>query len=217
MKILLMEDELHLRKNIKKFLTLRGHKVDDFENGGVVLDSANLNDYDCLILDINTPDIDGFELLEYIRNSEVSTPAIFISALTDANKVLKAFELGAEDYLKKPFDLIELEARVIRICSKLSPQNEIIIEKDLVYDIKSRQLLKNGAICKLSSTQKKFLYLLIKNKNTLVTFDMLIDYVWDGKDISHNTILSTNRNLKQIMPTAAIKNVKGEGYIFDSV
>jgi DNA-binding response OmpR family regulator len=210
-----MEDELHLRKNIKKFLTLKGYNVDDFENGGVVLDSANLNDYDCMILDVNTPEVDGFELLEYMRKSEVSTPAIFISALTDAQKVLKAFELGAEDYLKKPFDLIELEARMIRMCSDKFSKNEVHIDKSLVFDLEKRQLLKDGAIYKLSSTQKKCLYLLVKNINTLVTFDTLIDYVWEGKDISHNTIVSTIRYLKQLMPDVVIKNVKGEGYIFE--
>jgi len=215
MKVLLMEDEPHLRKNIKKFLTLKGYDVDDFENGGVVLDNANLNDYDCMVLDVNTPEVDGFELLEYIRKNEIKIPAIFISALTDAKKVLKAFELGAEDYLKKPFDLIELEARMVRMCADRFSKNEVRIGEDMVFNLENRQLLKDGVTCKLSSTQKRCLYLLVKNMNTLVTFDMLIDYVWEGKSISHNTILSTIRHLKQLMPDGVIKNVKGEGYICD--
>lgn len=208
-----MEDELHLRQNIKKFLTIKGYKVDDFENGEQLLQYANLHEYDCMILDINTPEIDGFEVLVYIRENDISTPTLFISALTDVQKVLKAFELGAADYLKKPFDLAELEVRMLRSNPKNSTNSYLQLNDNFRYDLQNRTLLKDDAPTKLSSTQKKFLYLLIKNQNSLVTFDMLRDYVWEGKAISHATILSTMRNLKKILPDSFIQNIKGEGYI----
>ncbi|MGE4418664.1 MAG: response regulator transcription factor [Sulfurimonas sp.] len=213
MKILLMEDELHLRQNIKKFLAIKGYEVDDFENGEELLKYANPHDYDCMILDVNTPEIDGFEVLAYIRENDISTPALFISALTDVEKVLKAFELGAADYLKKPFDLAELEVRMLRTNPKKSINSYIRLDENFSYNLQNRTLLKNEIPSKLSSIQKKFLYLLIKNQNKLVTFDMLIDYVWEGKEISHSTILSTTRDLKKILPDSFIQNVKGEGYI----
>lgn len=215
MKILLMEDELHLRQNIKKYLTLRGHEVDDFEDGEQLLELAHPADYDCLILDVNTPEIDGFEVLEYIRKNNITTPALFISALTDVQKVLKAFELGADEYLKKPFDLAELEARMLKINQKYSKESQLIIDDTLTYDFQNRTLLKNSIQCKLSPIQKKILYILIKNKNQLVTFGMLIDYVWNDKEISHNTIASTIRTLKKDLPDSFIQNVKGEGYIIN--
>ena len=171
-----------------------------------------------MILDVNTPEIDGFEVLEYIRKNGITTPALFISALTDVQKVLKAFELGADEYLKKPFDLAELEARMLKISSKYSSNNQmIIIDESYKYDFQNRVLLKNNAQCKLSSTQKKILYMLVKNKNQLVTFDMLVDYVWRDKEISHNTIISTMRNLKKDLPDSLIQNVKGEGYVLKSI
>jgi DNA-binding response OmpR family regulator len=210
-----MEDELHLRQNIKRFLNIKGHKVDDFENGEQLLLNAKPSDYDCMILDVNTPEVDGFEVLEYIRNNNISTPALFISALTDVQKILKAFELGAGDYLKKPFDLAELEVRMLRISSQKEIKNLIHINEVFTYNLQNRILLKNNIPCKLSSTQKKFLYLLIKNRNKLVTFSMLIDYVWDEKEISHGTILSTVRDLKKVLSHSFVKNVKGEGYIFE--
>ena len=216
MKILLMEDELHLRQNIKKFLNIKGHEVDDFENGEQLLLHANPNDYDCMILDVNTPEIGGFEVLEYIRSNDIATPALFISALTDVKKVLKAFELGAEDYLKKPFDLAELEARILRIHPNKSINNLIQINETFAYDLQNRIVLKDATPYNLSSTQKKFLYLLIKNQNKLVTFSMLIDYVWDEKEISLGTILSTMRDLKKVLSPCIIKNVKGEGYVFEA-
>lgn len=208
-----MEDELHLRQNIKKFLAIKGYEVDDFENGEELLKYANPHDYDCMILDVNTPEIDGFEVLAYIRENDISTPALFISALTDVEKVLKAFELGAADYLKKPFDLAELEVRMLRTNPKKSINSYIRLDENFSYNLQNRTLLKNEIPSKLSSIQKKFLYLLIKNQNKLVTFDMLIDYVWEGKEISHSTILSTTRDLKKILPDSFIQNVKGEGYI----
>lgn len=211
MKILLMEDEVYLRQSIKRFLTLRGHKVDDFENGEELLKNANLLDYDFIILDINTPEIDGFELLSYIRENDISTPTIFISALTDVQKILKAFELGASDYLKKPFDLAELEVRILRCNSK--NDSFVLLADNLKYDLQNRNLLKDETPCKLSHIHKKFLYILIKNQNTLVTFNMLRDYVWKDKEITHGTILSTMRDLKKILPNSFVKNVRGEGYI----
>lgn len=213
MKILLMEDELHLRQNIKKFLTLKGYSVDDFENGEELLKYANLHDYDYMILDVNTPEIDGFEVLEYIRKNDIATPTLFISALTDVQKVLKAFELGAADYLKKPFDLAELEARMLRSNPKKTTNSFIRLDENFSYDLQNRTLLKNEIPSKLSAIQKKFLYLLIKNQNKLVTFHMLAEYVWEGKEISHGTILSTTRDLKKILPDSFIQNVKGEGYM----
>lgn len=212
MKILLMEDELQLRKNIEKFLRLKGHHVDAFENGEQVIQETNPNDYDCMILDINTPEVDGFELLEYIRGNDVRTPAIFISALTDVNKVLTAFQLGAGDYLKKPFELAELEIRMLRL---VPTQNggHIHIDDRHSYDFDQRQLICGGKPCKLSITQKKILFLLMRHQNSLVTFDMMNDYVWDGKEISHNTILSTMRDLKKRLPENLIQNIKGEGYM----
>lgn len=210
-----MEDELHLRQNIKKFLSIKGYEVDDFENGEKLLKHSNPVDYDCMILDINTPEVDGFEVLEYIRSSKIMTPVLFISALTDVQKVLKAFELGAGDYLKKPFDFAELEARMLRISSVNRQNNILHINNIFSYSIKERILFNNGFACQLGPIQKKVLYLLVKNKNNLVTFDMLIDYVWQNKDISHGTILSTMRNLKNIFKDDTIKNVKGEGYVFE--
>ena len=214
MKILLMEDELHLRLNIKKFLILKGHEVDDFENGEEIIQNVNPNDYDYIILDINTPQIDGFELLEYLRKIDIMTPTIFISALTNVDKILKAFELGAEDYLKKPFDLAELEIRMMRNMPNFTNNHIIDIGEEYRYDLDKRTLIYKNHTYKLSSIQKKIIYLLIKNQNDLVTFDMLIDYAWDNKEISHNTILSTLRGIKKILPKHIINNIKGEGYIF---
>lgn len=212
MQILLLEDELHLRQNIKKFLTLKGHNVDAYANGEELLKSANLHEYECMVLDINTPEIDGFEVLEYIRSQDISTPALFISALTDIQKVLKAFDIGAQEYLKKPFDLAELELRMLRICPHQATNKEIAIDETFSYDIEKRVLFQNKKASNLSATHSKLLYLLFKNQNRVVSFEMIREYVWESRDVSHGTILSTIRALKKQLPLHLIKNIKGEGY-----
>ena len=102
---------------------------------------------------------------------------------------------------------------MLRICAK-SSSSYIKIDDTFEYDLINRILLKDNIPYQLSSTQKKFLYLLIKNKNSLVTFGMIKDYAWNDKEISHGTILSTMRDIKKVMPKSMIKNIKGEGYIF---
>ena len=208
-----MEDELHLRQNIKKFLNIKGYFVDDFVDGEQLLREANLHDYDCIILDINTPKINGFEVLKYIRENNISTQTIFISVLTDVQKVLKAFELGAADYLRKPFDFAELEVRMLQTIPKNFINNYVYLDDNYKYDLKNRTLFRNETPSKLTTTQKRLLYILIKNQNTLVTFDTLREYVWDDKEISHSTILSTMRDLKKTLPNSFIQNIRGEGYI----
>jgi DNA-binding response OmpR family regulator len=131
-----MEDELHLRQNIKKFLNIKGYFVDDFVDGERLLREANLHDYDCIILDINTPKINGFEVLKYIRENNISTQTIFISVLTDVQKVLKAFELGAADYLRKPFDFAELEVRMLQTIPKNFINSYVYLDDNYKYDFK---------------------------------------------------------------------------------
>lgn len=210
MKILLMEDEPLLRKNIERFFRLKGHRVDGFENGEEVLEKARPEEYDCLVLDVNTPEVDGFELLGYLRERRVEVPALFISALTDVEKVLQGFRLGAGDYLKKPFELAELEIRLLRLTG--GGEERLELGEGYLFDFARQQLFRDGTPSKLSLTQRKVLYLLLKNRNLLVTFEMLTDYVWEEKEVAHNTILSTMRDLKKRLPEKLVRNVKGEGY-----
>ena len=122
MKILLLEDELMLQSSIEEYLIHLGHVVSSFAKGDFALESLKNEPYDILILDINVPHVDGFELLEHLRNSDILTPTIFISALVEIDDITKAFSLGASDYLKKPFHLKELGLRLNNIASHMERQ-----------------------------------------------------------------------------------------------
>ena len=115
MKILLLEDESMLRSSIEEYLEALGHKVLSFGNGEEAYEAIKSDVFDLLILDINIPKMNGFSLLKSLNEIEQAYPSIFISANVDIEDISKAFELGAYDYLKKPFHLKELVLRIDKI------------------------------------------------------------------------------------------------------
>jgi DNA-binding response OmpR family regulator len=102
-KILLLEDDYELAETLQELLEDHGYSVDLVHTGNAAIDLSYENSYDLYVFDINVPDISGIELLESLRNAEDTTPTIFISALVDLNTIAKGFEVGADDYIKKPF------------------------------------------------------------------------------------------------------------------
>ncbi len=210
MKIALLEDSYLLREHICRYFRLKKYEIDSFENGEEILE-ANLKEYDIFILDINVPEIDGFEVAKYFLDVELKTPIVFISSYTSIEYIKQAFELGASDFVKKPFELAELEIRVNHILKPFL-QN-VKLNNNLNYHIDERILLKNDKEIKLTKVQHKILTLLIKNMNNLVTYDNLRDYIWDDKEINDNTIASHMRDLRKKIEDELIENIKGEGYL----
>ena len=117
MKILLLEDELMLNSAISEYLKNIGHMVESFFDGAEVLKSIE-NGYDLLILDVNVPNVDGFSILNELNNRKIHIPTIFISAQIDIEDITKAYNLGAREYLKKPFHLGELGIKINQILKK---------------------------------------------------------------------------------------------------
>ena len=111
-KVLLLEDDLILRDIIEEYLVEHNFSVDSFIDGQDALNAIASKQYDMLLLDVNVPKINGFELLEYLREIKNNTATIFITALSNSKSLQKGFDLGANDYLKKPFDLEELIVRI---------------------------------------------------------------------------------------------------------
>ena len=211
MNITLMDDEFSLRNNIKEFLEFHHHTVEAYADGTSLLEDTNF-DADLYILDINVPGADGFEVMEWISRNAPKTPVIFITAFTDIESITKGYKLGCSDYLKKPFDLAELLLRITKLLSD-NQDGMINITPELSFDMTSHQLLKNGDLVKISKTQKKILYTLLKYKNKLVDYDTLLEYVWDGEFIKHNTIASHIRELRHIVPELNIDSMRSEGYM----
>lgn len=212
MKILLLEDEETLCKNIKKFLMLKGYHVDAYEDGGVLLDKANLYEYDFFIFDINVPDVDGFELLTYIKNKNIETPLIFISAMVGIEEISKGFKLGCSDYLKKPFALEELELRIKNIKNSFSAHDRLDLPGGLVYDFDTKSVFDKDNRVNLSKKQSEILYLIVKHNGNVVSFDTIADYAYEDNFRDLHTISSHIRDIRKIIGSTTIKNVRGVGY-----
>jgi DNA-binding response OmpR family regulator len=215
MKILLLEDEPTLNKHIKKYLSLKGHDVTSFDDGLELLDNCNLYEFDFFIFDINVPNIDGLEILEFIRNKNIDVPLIIISAKVDIEDVKKAYTLGCSDYLKKPFELIELELRIESILKQFHFSNIIDLKDTYTYDLNIKQVFKDKEAIVLSKKQNEILYILIKNRGKVISFSTISDYIYEDEMKDFHTISSHVRDIRKKIDVELIKNVRGVGYVIN--
>lgn len=216
MKIVLLEDEEALRKNMHKYLTLKGYEVEAYGDGDTLLDRSHWGDIGCLVLDINVPGSSGFEVLETLKSTDIAMPVIFISANKECSDIARAFDYGGCDYIKKPFELAELELRIrlrTREWKQEHDESAVIICDTYRYDTSKRQLFKSDEYIPLSPVISKLLSVFVQHGSALLSFDMLEELVWDGKAISRTTISSHIKELRRIIPCITIRNIRGEGYI----
>ncbi|WP_456393769.1 response regulator transcription factor [Nitratifractor sp.] len=211
-KILLLEDDIILQEIIEEFLTEKGYDVECFYDGEQALDAATARSFDMLLLDVNVPEVNGFELLEYLREIRNHTPAIFITSLNDLKNLRKGFELGAEDYLKKPFDLDEL---AIRIAHHLRGAGRSTYRIGAMEFLPERHLLctSEGETIPLKQKESKILAYLLSREGRVVSSDELIENLWDNEQPpTYATIRTYIKNLRKALGHAVIENIKGEGY-----
>lgn len=214
MKILLLEDEVMLRSSLEEYLQGLGHKVQSFSNGEKALQSLMQDAYDLLILDINVPKLSGFELVEWLRRNNDNTPIIFISALIGIDEISKAFDLGAADYLKKPFHLKELALRIDKIKKELDlkKSRHIIISENYSYSKDEKQLYYNHVPVDLTRKQLQIVMLLCENVNSIVHFDTFRSYVWSDEQVDNATIRAEISRFRKSLKEDFILNIKGVGY-----
>lgn len=210
MKILLLEDDKILCESLQEFLELEGYIVDVVHRGSEVFDLTYDEVYDLYILDVNVPDIDGFDVLTELKQSGDTTPAIYITALTDINSISKGFGIGVDDYIKKPFDPEEL---VIRIKNKYQKESKYLRVNDLVYNPNTKILQKNGQDVGLGDIQQRIFHLLMTEQNTIVDSYELIRLL---EQPTANALRVNIVKLKKKLGIE-IKNIRGKGYMIESV
>lgn len=218
MKILLLEDEYSLRKSVKELLEDCEYLVYDFSNGQEALDAIYANSYDLLLLDVNVPGINGFELAQQVQKNDIVVPIIFMTSLTEIDSLEQGYERGCCDYIKKPFDLSELRLRVstaLRTSTLNSLHHTLQLKYGYEYDTKNFKLKKEKEEVQLSKTEKMILELFIKNKNQIVTPEMITQYVWDDYVDPANVRVQIN-NLRKKVDKELIVNIRGLGYKLDS-
>ena len=216
MRILLLEDEYSLRISIKEFLQDLEYEVDDFADGEDAYNAVFSKSYDLLLLDVNVPSMSGFELLKALRKDENKTPAIFLTSMVDVDSLKEGYKKGCCDYIRKPFDLLELELRINQAYKSFYLDDENIIElsDNLSYDMKIGKLTSMGKEIILRKIERDILSVLIKHKNMLVSMEMFQDEIW-GEYVEPATIRVQLNNLKQKLPADIIKNRRGLGYIIE--
>lgn len=209
MKILVLEDNKRLLNVIKSALEQESYKVDCFYDGDDAFNALN-NGYSCFILDINVPNLDGISILEFIRLNHPNVPAIIISSNHDLEKIQKSYEIGCDDYLKKPFYILELVQKVKKLC--ILPKMFLKFSDNCSYDFVNHRLFIDDKELELTKKELLFLELFSKNLHHVATYEELEEYVWEGEETTLVNIRSMIKRLRKKLPENSIIIVKGLGY-----
>lgn len=218
-KILLLEDDDTLNETVSEFLESKGYEVEAVFDGEEAQEKLYEIKYDLLLLDVNVPSINGFELLKEVRSEyNVSTPAIFITSLDSVDDLEEGFDSGCDDYIRKPFELKELlirmETLLKRQFSHIS-KTQIKIKENIFYDINNSELKIDNKITSLGQKEAKLLKLFLQNADEVLTHDRIYSELWDFDETSSDTALRTYlKNLRKIIGKEKIVSIKKQGYKF---
>ena len=213
MKVLIIEDDQDISSNLSLFLKENNYQVDIASH----LKEIDLNNnYDALILDITLPDGNGLNYYEK-EISRVGIPTIFLTAKDDEETIVKSLELGADDYVTKPFHAKELLLRLNKIVLP-KEKNNIIKVKDITFDLDKMTVYKNNIEIKLTNLELKILLLLFTNLNKVITRENIIESIWQwtGNDVNDNTVTVYLKRIREKLQTDIIITLKGIGYRNDS-
>ena len=217
MKILLMEDDAVLSDILLDFLE-ESWTVEYAYDSNAVYRKLEESKFDLFIFDINVPGKNGLELLKELREYNDTTPAIIITAYTDTEYLKNAFALGASDYIKKPFELEELDARIknIQRIFHIKTQEVLSISQNITFTPAEKQLTKNTKKISLSSKDSAILSYFFKNQKRVVTNEELIQNIWDFDSMpSDATIRSHIRTIRELIGKDKISTIRGEGYKYE--
>ncbi|WP_010242638.1 response regulator transcription factor [Peptoniphilus rhinitidis] len=219
MKILVIEDEERLLESIREGLVHSGYVVDTALDGEEGSFMAFTNDYDLIILDINLPKKDGFEILKEIRGENSEVNVIMLTALSDVDDRVRGFDLGANDYIIKPFHFEELKARIRSLLRrKTTIENSIIEKEGIKFDTTKRIFYINDEELKLTAKEAGILEYLFFNIGRYVTTEELLEHIWnDDVDLFSNVVRvhmsALRKKLKSKLGKNIIVNEIGKGYM----
>lgn len=220
MRILVVEDEHRIANTIKKGLEQEHYAVDVAYTGTDGFDLASSEEYDCIILDLMLPEMDGITICKELRKNKVNTPIIMLTAKGQIQDKIHGLDSGADDYITKPFSFEELLARIRALTRRpKTVLKQILIVADLELDTKSYSVKRNNKQINLSSKEFSLIEYLMRNANVICTKDQIIAHVWDyDADILPNTVEVYIRNLRNKIDVPfnnkkpLIHTVRGFGY-----
>ncbi|WP_303922447.1 response regulator transcription factor [Draconibacterium sediminis] len=222
MKVLIVEDEKGLLKNILAYLSGENYVCEATDNYDAALEKIYINEYDCFVIDIMLGANDGLKLIEEIKKRDNDGGVIIISAKNSLEDVLKGLNLGADDYLTKPFHLSELNARIKAILRRRVNKGYNTIQfKEIAIELNSEQVLVNEKPLNLTTKEYQLLLYLITNKGKVLSKQSIVDHLWpDEHDFyTYDFIYTHLANIRKKLSEAGCKNyvktVYGIGYKFN--
>ncbi len=218
MKILLLEDDMILSEIIEEYLLNLGYEVFLAYTACEAEDLAYSSTFDLMLLDVNVPMGNGFEFLGALRDVGNTTPAIFITSLDDAADMQTGFDKGCDDYIKKPFELKELEIRInnIKRIYKIEDSSIMQITPTLHFDTNNYLLIKDDEKIQLPKKESQILTYFLRNRNKTISTEELGINVWDYENApSDATIRTYIKNLRKAIGADILTNIKGVGYRFN--
>lgn len=217
MKILIIEDEAAIRTSVTRRLEAEGYSVDVAKNGEHGLRRALRSDYDLVVLDLTLPGLDGLGVLHELQHQRANLPVLVLSALSDVATKLRAYELGARDYVLKPFALDELVAHVhAQLWHRDAPRQNVIQAGSLVVDLTRRQARIDDHPIDLSNREFQLLQYLAQHAGGVVSRERLLAQVWGDPLPSSNVLEASIRRLRtKLGPRASIRTVRHAGYCLE--
>ena len=222
MRILIIEDEVKISKLINRALETEGFAVDTTDNGSSGIELSLVNQYDLIILDIMLPGKNGWQVCRELRNKQLKTPILMLTALDDVDDKIKGLNLGADDYLPKPFHLAELVARIRALIRRNTGNISNIIELyNIILNQDRHEVSREGVKLNLSAKEFALLELFMTNPEKVLTREYITEHIWDMNfDSQSNIIESYIKFLRQKVDRPfekqLIKTIRGVGYKFSN-
>ncbi len=215
-KILLLEDDSNLNETVTEFLEDEDYEVISVFSGEEAQEKLYEQRFDLLLLDVNVPSPNGFELLKESRKSGIETPAIFITSLNTLEDVEEGYESGADDYIRKPFALKELLLRIESMRKRNFFHHVdayIAIDENISYDDTNAELHIDGEVVSLHQKEAKLLKLFMQRRGEVISHEVIMDYLWDFDETPSDTSLRTYiKNLRKRIGKDKIVSHKRLGY-----
>lgn len=217
MKILLIEDNRDLATSLKKGLEDRGYQVDVSYDGNDGEEKAFVNAYDCILLDLNLPEKDGLDILSFLRNNSIETPVLIISARDRVEEKVKGLNLGADDYLSKPFQMSELHARIQTLIRRFYGRSHPIIKiNNLIIDPMNRTVGIGHKVVKLSVKEFDILEYIASNHPRTISTDEIAEHIYNDLDPQSSVLrvhmIKLRKKLKEVSNQDILVTRRGIGY-----
>lgn len=211
MKLLLLEDDKTFNKTIKLKFEQKGYDVHSFFNLNEAFESIT-NGYSCFILNLISKNTQELDIVKKIREYYEKVPIIIISSILEIDIIKKAYKLGCDEYLKKPFHIDELEIKIDKLCD--IPTHEIYFDIDSIFNYEESMITIDGVEKVLTEKENLLVNLFLLNINKLVSYENIQNYVWKGEYASIDAIRTLIRRLRKKMNKSTIKAASNRGYYF---